>query len=215
MSPSQPLSEAGSMYNMTMHGGSGAVTPAVDIDDLPLAQRREMMMRQNSLMSINGMRGSAAIPNSRSAPMLVASAESVPFDSHQPPRGRQIPALAARDAKLANFRHSVAAELRLGGPVNNNSGSGRETPYTGAIVGGSAMSLLASSSGRGADVQMNIEAQRSFLMNQKEAEAQRRTMEQMQKATTDRAFGERMSRGDLMEVHREAMRRMQSSLNKS
>ncbi|KAJ3519156.1 hypothetical protein NM208_g14237 [Fusarium decemcellulare] len=82
-------------------------------------------------------------------------------------------------------------------PVINNTG--RETPFT-------PMSLLAS---RDAEIQRNVEMSRNILMSQKEAEGQRREMQQREKEWADRAFDERMRSGDLLEVHREAMRKMQ------
>lgn len=104
---------------------------------------------------------------------------------------------SARDSQLASFRQSVQQDLRSGTPIMATSG--RESPFT-------SSSLLGN---REAEVQRNIEMQRNVLMGQKEAEAQRREMQRREKEHLDRAFDERMRNGDLLEVHREAMRKMQ------
>ena len=207
--PSSGASDNGgdSMYNFYPGTGPAASsTPNVniDLDDLPMNQRREMM-RQSSLASLSG-------PFARSTP----TASSVPFDSHQPKRDQaHLPTPAARQAQLASFRESVAADLRAGaasaGKVQRES---LTSPYLG---GGSGVAFGAgppSPYGREHEVQQSINAQRSFLMSQKEAEAQRREMERLEKERNDRAFEERMRRGDLLEAHRDAMRRMQASAGK-
>lgn len=104
---------------------------------------------------------------------------------------------AARDAQLANFRMSVTQDLRAGSPMMSGS---RETPFA------STNSLLG---GREADVQRNIEMQRHVMMGQKEAEAQKREMQRRDKEYNDRVFDDRMRTGDLLDAHREAMRKMQ------
>ncbi|KAI5465621.1 hypothetical protein BGZ63DRAFT_400072 [Mariannaea sp. PMI_226] len=180
-------SDAGSLNNYPMY----AAAVGADADDIPLSQRKQLI-RQNSLNP------SASTPSlARLSGGHEMSSTDLTFDSHQPQRVSALPTPAARQAALASFRQQVAQDLRAGTPVINNTG--RETPFT-------PMSLLG---GREADVQRNIEMGRNILMGQKEAEAQRREKEQIQREWADRAFDERMRSGDLLEAHREAMRKMQ------
>lgn len=169
---------------------------AADPDDMPLSQRKHIM-RQSSMMSLSP-------PPPHASPLRLSgigfdSSDNLPFNSHQPRRVSTLPAQLMRDAQLANFRQSVQHDLRSGTPVM--ASSGRETPFAPA-------SLLGN---REAEVQRNIEMQRSVLMGQKEAEAQRRESQRRDKEFADRAFDERMRTGDLLEAHRDAMRRMQKS----
>ncbi|KAI2630822.1 hypothetical protein GGR54DRAFT_635429 [Hypoxylon sp. NC1633] len=190
-----------------------------DADDLPLSQRKELM-RQNSMLSVNSM---PAIPRSNSGMRMAyapgpsptatsppVAADSAPFDSHQPQRRSNVPSQAHREAQLASFRQSVAAELRAGTPVSPAGNSGRETPLASASPG----PLLGSMGSRNGsnDIQHNIDHQRSVLISQREQEAQRKELERREKERNDRAFEEMMRRGDFMEAHREALRRMQSNV---
>lgn len=163
----------------------------LDLDDLPLSQRRAMI-RQSSGSS------SSQHPVAGPTPM----AEAAAFDSHQPQRAGQTRSAASeaiRQAKLASFRSSVAADLLASGAAGaaaaRGSGSGRGAPS--AVAPG--------------DLQRTIELQRSILLTQKEAEGQRRELARLARERMDREFDERMRRdgGALMEAHREAMRRLQ------
>ncbi|KAM5362503.1 hypothetical protein ACJZ2D_012493 [Fusarium nematophilum] len=185
--PYKAPSDAGSLYNYPMYAaGIGA-----DVDDLPLSQRKQLM-RQNSLNP------SSSTPSlQRLSGGIDVTSPDAAFDSHQPKRVSTVPTAAAREAALANFRQNVANDLRAGTPVINNTG--RETPFT-------PQSLLA---GRETEVQRNVEMSRNILLSQKEAEGQRREMQRREKEWADRAFDERMRTGDLLDVHREAMRKMQ------
>ncbi|EOO03668.1 hypothetical protein UCRPA7_802 [Phaeoacremonium minimum UCRPA7] len=219
MIPSAPASDAGSMHNYPMYaaalGAASGQSLVVDADDLPLSQRRELM-RQNSILSSSSLvsRPSSAVPNLRSASgvSLSANVDSTPFDSHQPQRVSKLPTQAARTAQLASFRESVAADLRTATPTAQNglAATGRETPLvTGTGLLGASTPSLAVPYGGESDVRQSIDAQRSYLLNQKQAEAQRREMARWEKERTDQAFDERMRRGDLLEAHRDALRRMQ------
>ncbi|KAH7023641.1 hypothetical protein EDB80DRAFT_47726 [Ilyonectria destructans] len=180
-------SDAGSLHNYAMYAsGVGA-----DADDLPLSQRKQLM-RHSSLNPTSSTPSLARLSGAYDP-----SSADIPFDSHQPQRVSTVPTTAAREAALSHFRQTVAHDLRSGTPVINTPG--RETPFA-------PMSLLGS---RETEVQRNIEMGRNILMGQKEAEAQRREKEQRQKEWNDRVFDERMRTGDLLEVHREAMRKMQ------
>ncbi|CAK7203544.1 hypothetical protein SEUCBS139899_006278 [Sporothrix eucalyptigena] len=227
--PSSGVSDSGSgsMHNFYPGAGPATSTPNLDLDDLPMNQRRELM-RQSSLMSLSrpqsvnaGYYGhnnaSGALPVSMSTPVVnnvpTPTASSVPFDSHQPKRDQaHLPTPAARQAQLAMFRNSVAADLSTGANLaGKNNRESLTSPYLGGNAGyGSPPQAY----NREQEVQQSINMQRNFLLGQREAEAQRREMERLEKERTDRAFEERMRRGDLIEAHRDALRKMQASAGK-
>ncbi|KAF4457564.1 hypothetical protein F53441_614 [Fusarium austroafricanum] len=183
-------SDAGSLNNYPLY----AAAVGVDADDLPLSQRKELMRQSSlspsvstpSLQRLSGGSNDNGFNNSEAL-----------LNTHQPKRVSTLPTSAAREAALANFRQSVQHELRAGTPVI--SSSGRETPFT-------PKSLLAS---REVEAQRNIDMSRNILLSQKQAEAQRRETQQREKEWADKAFDERMRNGDLLDVHREAMRKLQ------
>ncbi|KAI0538984.1 hypothetical protein GGR58DRAFT_269871 [Xylaria digitata] len=210
----RPASQLASPYNYTTPPPQPPLI-AQDIDDIPLSQRKELM-RQNSMLSVNSANSIGGRPkrnSSSNTPYPLASnsvphvqtltAESSNFDSHQPRRYAQVPSQAARDARLSQFRQSVAAELRA--PAQK---SGRETPL---LVPTSSTSL-ASPSANNAEVSRAIDQQRSVLMSQREQEAQKREIERWEKERNDRAFEEMMRNGGLIDAHREALRRMQGGV---
>jgi hypothetical protein len=173
-----------------------AALDVADADDVPLNQRKELI-RQGSLMSLTHSQSQSGMSGIRPSSGFESS-ENVVFNSHQPNRTSTLPTFAAREAQLASFRQSVQHELRSGTPVILSPG--RETIFgSSTLLGG----------GREAEVQRNIEMQRNVLMGQKEAEAQRREMQRREKEYVDRAFDERMRNGDMLGLHREAMRKMQ------
>ncbi|OAA55587.1 hypothetical protein SPI_08271 [Niveomyces insectorum RCEF 264] len=230
-----------SVYNGYVDGG-----PTADPDDLPLNQRKAMM-RNSSLQSLSrpassvtstgylgghNARGSRLpvavhLPSmSTLTPTQTPTAGSVPFDSHQPVRNSaHLPTPAAREAQLATFRNSLAAELRMGAPAvgAGGGGSGSNNNYNQnhlreslsvpllATVGQGGNAASPSPYARESDVQQSIAAQRAALLSQKEAEAQRHARARLDKERNDRAFEERMRRGDLLEAHRDALRRMQAA----
>jgi hypothetical protein len=201
--PSRAASDAGSIYNFNA-ASTGALARSsggLDLDDLPMSQRRDIM-RQSSLMGLSatGSRPGSVIGFSAPAP----AADAVPFDSHQPSRnGVHLPTSAAREAQLASFRSSVAADLRAGTPLGPSSG--RETP----------LAMMATGARDGA-VRQSIDMQRSYMMEQKEAAVQRKEAERLERERGDRAFEQRMRSGDpsLLEAHRDALRRMQAKASK-
>ncbi|CCE27979.1 uncharacterized protein CPUR_01453 [Claviceps purpurea 20.1] len=188
----RPAGDAGSLHNYPLYAAAPILS---DPDDVPLSQRKEMM-RKSSMMSLSR---SSVLPATAHAGSLTRqdSSNSLAHKS-QTMRSSPLPSFAAREAQLANFRQSVQQDLRSGTPIMMSSG--RETPF------GSANVLVG---GREAEIQRNIEMQRNVLMGQKEAEAHRREMQRREKEHVDRAFDERMRNGDMLEAHREAMRRMQ------
>ncbi|KAK1974971.1 hypothetical protein LZ30DRAFT_786619 [Colletotrichum cereale] len=197
-------SESGSMYNYPMYPQQMA--PGA-LDDLPLSQRKEMIRRQSSLGTMHSLVGDARPPSGTFTPGM--SAENVAFDSHQPVRYSSGPSQEARDARLASFRSSVRADLRAGMTASPVSANGRDTTLS-MYRSASATNLAGQNGAREADMQRNIDLQRSFMMSQKEAEAKRREKERLDKERADQAFTSRMQSGDMFELHREAMRRMQN-----
>ncbi|KAG5923381.1 hypothetical protein E4U42_004968 [Claviceps africana] len=189
-----PGSDAGSLHDYSIYSAALCLS---DADDVPLSQRKEII-RQSSMMSLS--RSSVQPIGAHTRPIPGHdSVDSLMLKSHQTNRLSTLPSFVAREAQLASFRQSVQHDLRSGSPVMMTSG--RETPFR-------SSSLLAG--GREAEIQRNIEMQRSVLMAQKEAEAQRREMQKREKEHVDRAFDERMRNGDMLEAHRAAMRRMQN-----
>ncbi|RYP37605.1 hypothetical protein DL768_010848 [Monosporascus sp. mg162] len=217
---SGPSSETGSLYNY--RSSSIPVALAPDVDDIPLSQRKELI-RQSSLLSVDNRPNSTMhmhyqVP--RSAPMplpQITVAEVVPFNnSHQPQRpSSAVASSARRESQLADFRNSVAADLRAGAANNTNSNGG-ETPLA---TRGSATNPVRNI-GRGpsnrdhrdGDVRRSIDRSRSTLLSQMEAESQRRELERWEKERSERAFEERMRSGNLLDAHREAMRKLQGGV---
>ncbi|OTB07975.1 hypothetical protein M426DRAFT_217108 [Hypoxylon sp. CI-4A] len=190
-----------------------------DADDIPLSQRKQLM-RQSSVLSAHSMNN---MPRPNSTMRMVSSpgpsppaaspmaADGAQFDSHLPQRrSSTLPSPAHREAQLASFRQSVAADLRAGTPISPAVNSGRETPF----FSGSTTLLGVVSPPRNGnnDVQHSIDQQRNALLSQREQEMARREQERREKERNERTFEELMRRGDLMDAHREAMRRMQRNV---
>ncbi|KAI0440343.1 hypothetical protein F4803DRAFT_479373 [Xylaria telfairii] len=182
-----------------------------DADDIPLSQRKQLM-RQSSALSVNSVGGrpqrngswnAAQTPMSSPPTHKTITAESSHFDSHQPQRGASRPSQAERDARLSQFRQSVAADLRAAAPAAQ-----KPTPLLRTT---SSVSLLGPSANT-AEIGRAIELQRNALMSQREQEGQKREMERLEKERHERAFEEMMRRGDLVDAHREAIRRMQGGV---
>ncbi|KAJ0116511.1 hypothetical protein J7T55_007491 [Diaporthe amygdali] len=212
---------ARSAPNSRRSSGTAAISGSVpvDADDLPLSQRRTMM-RQASMTSVNS--GS-----------LVGGAN---FNSHQPQRTSTIPNQVVRDSQLASFRQSVQQNLRAtpsglpavnanaqlgygGGYHANGSSSSvqaQQGPLINSIYGvpgtSSANSLPQHvvRQSHDAEVQRDIETQRSFMMGQRQAEAQKRQTLKTERERAGRMFEQRIRTDrDMLEMHREAMRKMQ------
>ncbi|KAK3380299.1 hypothetical protein B0T24DRAFT_647578 [Lasiosphaeria ovina] len=207
---SGPPSDAGSLHN-SVGGGSNA---PVDADDIPLSQRR-IMIRQSSLEFAS--RGRSSVMGS-SPRATTPNADSAMFDSHQPSRRSNATPEFVRQAQLASFRNSVAADLRamppnpnLGAPSRQSS-YGRETPLNSGLIGSASMGSLRGAYGLDADARRSIEVQRNTLLGQKDAEAVKREAERLEHERNQREFEERMRSGALMEAHRDAMRRLQGEV---
>ncbi|KAI1467297.1 uncharacterized protein F4812DRAFT_58213 [Daldinia caldariorum] len=209
-----PTSQMEQPYN------SLAPSPFVgqDADDLPLSKRKELI-RQSSLLPAksaaviprpNSTMRMAYTPGLGQGPSSPVAAESAQFDSHQPQRHSTAPSQAHREALLASFRQSVAVDLRAGTPISPAANNSGEAP----MIRSSSATLLGPIGLRNGsnDVQQTIDQQRSVLLSQREQEAQRKEQERREKERNERAFEEMMRRGDLMDAHREAMRKMQRSI---
>ncbi|CZR54525.1 uncharacterized protein PAC_04409 [Phialocephala subalpina] len=114
----------------------------------------------------------------------------VPFDSHQPRRAPSGPSPQAREQQLASWRANVQYDLQ-----NQQA------------AGGARMSI-----GSGINT---IERQRSQLWAERQEEEKRRVLEERRRMERDGMFDERMRRGDMLDAHREALRRMQGIANKA
>jgi hypothetical protein len=93
-------SDAGSIRNYRSPQPHFSSSTNLDLDDLPLSQRRSILRQSSSLQ-----------------PTPQPTAESTPFNSHQPTRHSPAPPEAVRQAQLAQFRSSVAADLRVASPA--------------------------------------------------------------------------------------------------
>ncbi|KAF5521078.1 hypothetical protein CGCA056_v006711 [Colletotrichum aenigma] len=199
----RPPSEVYSAYD---YPGYPQQMAESSLDDLPLSQRKEMIRRQSSMGTIR----TSMSDNRRSLsnPYLpTTSTEKLQFDSHQPSRVSNAPSRDAREARLASFRDSVQADLRNASAVAKVGAHGRDTSMM--FRASSSANLAAQAAAREADMQRNIDLQRSFLMSQKEAEAKRREKERIEKERSEQAFTRSMQTGEMFDLHREAMKRMQ------
>ncbi|CAJ2510068.1 Uu.00g059680.m01.CDS01 [Anthostomella pinea] len=215
--PPRPVSQIDSSLRYSMSSPYTSQDP----DDLPLSQRKELM-RQSSMLSVRSNAANAANarpvssmsfaqapgPSPSPSPVQPVGADGTHFNSHQPQRHSTLPSQLQREAQMASFRQSVAAELRAGTPVAPSGNNGRETPLQHFGSMASLVGNIGPLNGNN-DVQRSIDQQRNMLLSQREQEAQRRELERWEKERSDRAFEERMRRGDLAGAHRDAMRKMQ------
>ncbi|KAK0711604.1 hypothetical protein B0H67DRAFT_555560 [Lasiosphaeris hirsuta] len=244
---SRPSSDAGSLHSYPIYPSSPSnaqqqqqQSPSpLDMDDLPLSQRR-VMMRQSNLTSSAAAHTTKKQPSRSSLrttatavpPITPATAETAAFDSHQPLRHSTAPPEAVRQAQLASFRNSIAADLRAGTPpvlpvpVQNAAGAGGlvalaanagapgppATAAVAAVLGGSVSMSSLRGAYAGAELHRTIERQRSFMLGQKEVEVMRREVGRVELEGRQREFDERMRSGAMMEAHRDAMRRMQGGV---
>jgi len=65
-----------------------------------------------------------------------------------------------------------------------------------------------------AQPRQTIERQRSALWQERQAEEQKKAFDTKRRGERDIAFDQRMRRGDMLDAHREALRKMQASANK-
>ncbi|KAL5888640.1 hypothetical protein ACKVWC_003898 [Pyricularia oryzae] len=183
-------------------------------DDLPMSRRRELMMRQQSLLSLSG---NEVLPNSpyimpnrsqsrasignlsylTAAPGPSVSSDALAFDSHQPRRASMAPSPEVRESQLAHFRNSLAAEMRAGPALG-----GRQSPALRNVVGVEADNA-------------NVELHRGIMLGQRDAELQKRDIENTQRVYAGFALDERMRSSEMQEAHRNILRKMQASVKDS
>jgi hypothetical protein len=221
------LSDADTIRNHPHPVTHSSTDLPTDLDDLPLTQRRAMMRR-------------SSLPVPIPTPPT-PTAESILFNSHQPARNSTLISDAARQAMLANFRNSVATDLRASTPIITHSPSPRRLSSSTLGGGGGPYSANPSTSmlslhstatvtaaadetttsnntnnsnnnAKKADLLRNMNLQRSILLGQRELEAHRKGELQLQRERYQREFEERMRSGALMGAHREAMRRLQGGV---
>ncbi|KAK4668788.1 uncharacterized protein QC764_710550 [Podospora pseudoanserina] len=239
----RPSSEHESLHSHSAPNNvpSDCSSPAVgvDLDDLPLSQRRALI-RQSSMpmqpqqaliRQRSGLR--SPTPPVTSHPSPRATTESTTFDSHQPLRHSTIPTEAVRQAQLANFRNSVQADLRANARPKTlarhrsvgGDGFHHGPPLSGGVLNlGSTTSMTSlkgafqsvgdrhsgNTPGSSVEAQRNIDIQRGVMMEQKEAEAARLESTRLEREGRQREFEERMRRDrGMLEAHRDAMRRIQ------
>lgn len=204
-------------------------------DDLPLSQRRTIIRERRSSMA--SAASTAAAPCGPGGPSSSSRRSSFghPAPEAVATRRSELPSQGRRESQLAGFRASVQADLRkaaaggpggtpgvarpsaqpgFGGGYHSNNG----TPVAGPLIN-SVYGIPGTSSGHvlpphqthvDSEVQRDIDAQRQVMMGQKTADARRRESRRADREKDERAFETRMrTDSQLMEAHREAMRRMQ------
>jgi hypothetical protein len=181
---------------------SRSTSPTVSVyDGLPFTQRKQLT-RQSSDRSRLSMQSQQSALRRASGPYVsqARNAEVAGSTYTQRPepkdRRRSLPSQVvpreARAAQLASFRNSVAEDLRNGPAVHPQLSHSNSTDAW-----------------RDEGVMRNIEHSRSMMMLQREQEAQKREAERWEREAYARNFDERMRRGELMNAHREALRRLQ------
>ncbi|KAL7901042.1 hypothetical protein HDV63DRAFT_413678 [Trichoderma sp. SZMC 28014] len=182
------VADADSLHNYPINHRMASPDP----DDVPLSQRREII-RQSSRTNLPAP-GYLPLSNyrlNRSSNGIEVSGNTQ-FNSHQPKRISSVSAIA-QEARLATFRHSLARDLQTMTP-GVPSNFGRETPFAPTST-----------------LMDDMDTQRIVMMEKREAEIQRKEMQRREKEWNDRVFDARMRSGDLLDAHREVIRKMQSS----
>ena len=189
-------SDSGSVSSLPYASG------ALDPDDMPLSQRKQYI-RQSSTMPLSqsGLRSSSNLSLAQSSSGL-QTPEPAYYEANKSRRSSAMASPAARELQLAGFRKSVSQDLRAGNPM---AVYGRQTPFA------STSSLL---HGRKAEVALNIEMQRSRLLEQKQMEAQRNQIKKLERDLSSRAFDDKMRTGVLLDAHKQAMKKMQKGPDK-
>ncbi|KAK3947750.1 hypothetical protein QBC32DRAFT_223504 [Pseudoneurospora amorphoporcata] len=125
-----------------IQGSTGS--PPIDIDDIPLSQRRKII-RQSSLTyesKHNRSRDMLRESNRNPSPKLNHQSWNTPASTMSPQPARQAinssstTSDAVRQAKLANFRNSVAADLRVSSSRNalNNTATPIIAPSSSSLI---------------------------------------------------------------------------------
>ncbi|KAI9805154.1 MAG: hypothetical protein M1825_000988 [Sarcosagium campestre] len=136
-------------------GGSG------DDDDMPLAERKDLIQRQHQLQR----------------PMSASQTQI--FNSHQPARIPTVPDAQKREHMLATWRASIQEDLTL-----------NQLPKAAT------------------------DARRAEMLAERQQKQQSQRQQAVVSTLRESQIDERMRRGDLHDLHKEAMRRMQANANK-
>jgi hypothetical protein len=179
---------------------------ALDADNLSLNQRRELI-RQSSLTTADLRQDGIGLHPLAMSSAPAINASSTAFNSHQPQRVSKLPSAAQRESALANFRSSVAADLRAGSPaLGVKNGASMSMASLPGVYGVGAPAMARRSA---------IDVQREMMLAQRDAEVQHKEAERLEKERMDQVFGERTRMSGMLEAHREKMRRMQSVVRDS
>lgn len=193
--PTRTPSEAGSAYNQPTFPAPGSPSAIPVDDDMPLSQRKEVIRQHSLLRNVSAPGppppGGVVYPHHHEG-AAVTSTEYLPMDR----------------------RHASAQSLPVR-EVHPPAARRQSDFYTGAVapvpfLGGFEQRV--GITGRELEMQQSIDAQRR-LLSLKDVEAQRRERERMARMMDERAFTARMQSGDLLEAHRDTLRRMQKQVN--
>lgn len=196
---------------------SSVQRPPVDLDDLPLNQRKALIKnesRRNSMSSSTNSPGDAVGSSRRSS--FVAQRRS------------DLPSQVARESQQSlNFSPQQLKSYATGAGAGTRKSSSSFVP--GPSAGGplinqvygipgtsSHNSLLPRQTSQALDVEANrdIDMQRQLLLKQKEVEARQRESMRVQRESMVRKVERRMrTDSQMMEAHREALRKMQRGVN--
>lgn len=199
-----------------------------DLDDLPLSQRKTIIRERRS--SMNSMRSNNQASGAARRSSFGYGMGSV--NASHASRRSDLPSQAVRESQLAGFRQSVqrgtsgtpsgiplagtAGQSGFGGGYHSNTGTPVGGPLINSVYGipGTSLGHLLPAHQTqvwDSEVSRDLEVQRQFLMNQKAADSSRREKRREERERGNKRFETRMrTDGELIEAHREAMRRMQS-----
>ncbi|KAI9653348.1 MAG: hypothetical protein M1831_006053 [Alyxoria varia] len=220
----------------TSNQSSGAAAAVQNTEDQTLAQRRKtLIQRANSQQqqsqqpedlrhskSAGGTGAGAAAthrPVYSTRPSYVPSGTHNPqaFDSHQPQRGSTVSA-AQRESRLAQWHADMAADQTSAAHLQRRStltGAGSPAP---GKMGHTQSSLLTNNSpspgpGAGPSAPVGsglvIDARRAQMQEDKRRGEVQKQQSKRQKQEKENAIDAKMRSGDMLEMHREKMRRMQ------
>lgn len=194
----------------------------VDLDDLPLSQRKAYIKgdpRRNSMSSMNSNRASPG-----DAATAAGSSRRSSFVAQ---RRSDLPSQVARESQILNSPQPQQPQPPYAGagirqssssffPPGANAAAAASGPLINQVYGipgtSSSNSLLPHQTTQvwDAEIRRDIDVQRQFLMNQKENEARKRESARAQRESVGRRMERRMrTDSQMMEAHREAMRKMQ------
>ena len=179
-------------------------TSAPNPEDQTLSQRRRTLLRENSQQHHpKPTPASTHRPVHSTRPSHTPSGTHNPqiFDSHQPQRGNTVSA-AQRESRLAQWHANMAADPTSAANLHRRSTlAGSASPAPGR---NSQASL-----GAGAGASGNMDARRAEMREEKRrGEVQRRESVRV-RMDRENAIDAMMRSGDMLEMHREKMRRMQ------